>query len=64
MDDGYIFYTKKVYGLEYEFISYCTCEKGNQFQYDGRKSKDKNQYYIPCVATVLDVRSIMQANKG
>lgn len=53
-DLGFVFYEKEVHEIRYEFISYCTCEKGGQYAYDGRKQKDRpSKFYVPSVIQVF-----------
>ncbi len=38
-----------------EMLTYCTCEQGVKYQYDGRTSeKNKSPFYVACVADCID----------
>jgi len=53
-DDGYVLYWQDINDKPYQYIAYCTCEKGADWMYDGTKvEKGKSKYFIPCVDEVL-----------
>lgn len=48
--EGLIYYIKKINGNEYQYVARCSCSKGNEYQYDGTKTRDekhRSKYYIP-----------------
>ena len=51
---GIILYYKKINGYDYEFASYCSCENGDEYHYDGSKNttRKKTDYYIPSAAAL------------
>lgn len=48
MDNGFITYTQEIGGQIGEFVAHCTCEKGEEFNYEGEN------FWIPSVEEVID----------
>lgn len=63
MDNGFVVYTKSENGNKYRFVAHCTCPKGNDWQYDGRRLEEyKSEYYVKSVAEILDTYELAKAN--
>lgn len=59
MDRGFILYRDTNH---YEFILHCTCPRGQEWAYDGRKCERKSPYYAPSVAEKFDTGKIATDN--
>ncbi len=63
MDNGFVTYTKRENGCNYQYIAHCTCPKGNEWRYDGSKlEKNKSDYYIPHIDAILDTYELAKQN--
>lgn len=56
MDTGIVLYKQKtILGYEAEYAVRCTCEKGNEYTYEGREcTKNKSEYRIPLITEIMD----------
>ena len=55
MDEGVILYYKQEGNVKAEYAAHCTCQAGDNFNYDGTKCEiKKSTYYIPVVTQVID----------
>jgi len=61
-DEGTIIYTKKVNGIEYEYLASCNCKKANDYKYNGRDCEIKSDNYIADVNRIFDTSKLYNNN--
>ena len=63
MDLGVILYYKQEGNVKAEYAAHCTCQAGDDFNYDGTKCEiKKSTYYIPVVTQVIDPEQLAAEN--
>jgi hypothetical protein len=63
MDKGFILYQELVEWYTAEKVARCTCEKGNEYRYEGQEcTKNKSNYRIPVITEIMDPVEIAQSN--
>lgn len=62
MDKGFVFYRKNVDGISYEYATYCICEAGLKYKYNGRNCEKPSDYYVPCISEILNPTELARQN--
>lgn len=63
LDDGVVLYQKQVGNTVAEYAAHCTCQAGDDFNYDGTKcEKHKSPYYIPVISQVMSPEQLAIEN--
>lgn len=62
MDEGSIIYTKKVNGIDYEYIASCTCDKAKGYRYNGNECNVKSDNYIADANKIFDTSRLYNYN--